>query len=54
MNNFEKTRKKAFEDLIDGDIELMELYEQGMLAEEYFVEKSTNEPYKEIPPERIY
>ncbi|NWC76723.1 hypothetical protein HX823_21815 [Pseudomonas sp. P7759] len=54
MNNFDKNRKQAFEDLIDGDVELMELYEHGMLTEECFVEESTNEPYKEIPPERIY
>lgn len=54
MNNFEKNRKQAFEDLIDGDEELTELYEQGMLTEECFVEESTNEPYKEILPERIY
>lgn len=54
MNNFEKTRKQAFEDLIDGDVELTELYEQGMLSEECFVEESTNEPHKEILPERIY
>lgn len=54
MNNFEKTRKQAFEDLIDGDVELIDLYEQGMLTEECFVEESTNEPYKEILPERIY
>ncbi|XSS62153.1 hypothetical protein ACP9OK_25460 [Pseudomonas sp. B11] len=54
MNNFEKTRKHAFEDLIEGDVELMDLYEQGMLTEECFVEESTNEPYKEILPERIY
>jgi hypothetical protein len=32
MNNFEKNRKQAFEDLIDGDEELTELYEQGMLT----------------------
>ncbi|MEW5698563.1 hypothetical protein [Pseudomonas synxantha] len=54
MNNFEKNRKQAFVDLIDGDEELTELYEQGMLTDECFVDKSTNEPYKEIPPERIY
>lgn len=54
MNNFKENRKQAFKDLIDGDAELMELYEQGMLTEECFVEESTNETYKEIPPERIY
>lgn len=54
MNNFEKNRKQAFEDLIEGDVELMVLYEQGMLTEECFVDESTNEPYTEIPPERIY
>lgn len=54
MNNFEKTRQQAFEDLIDGDVELTELYEHGMLTEECFVEESTNEPYEETPPERIY
>lgn len=54
MNNFEKTRKKAFEDLIDGDIELMELYEQGMLTEECFVEESNHEAVQDSLPERIY
>lgn len=54
MNNFEKNRKQAFKDLIDRDQELTELYEQGMLTEERFVEESTNEPHKEILPERIY
>ena len=54
MNNFEKNRKQAIEDLIDGDEELTELYEQGMITEECFVEESTNEPYKEILQESIY
>ena len=54
MNNFEKTRKQAFEDLIDGDVELTELYEQGMLTEECFVEESKHEAVLDSLPERIY
>ncbi|WP_158275420.1 MULTISPECIES: hypothetical protein [unclassified Pseudomonas] len=54
MNNFEKNRKQAIEDLIDRDEELTELYEQGMLTEECFVEESNHEAVQDSLPERIY
>lgn len=54
MNNFEKNRKQAIEDLIDGDEELTELYEQGMLTEECFVAESNHEAVQDSLPERIY
>ena len=54
MNNFEKNRKQAFVDLIDGDEELTELYEQGMLTDECFVEESKHEAVLDSLPERIY